>query len=165
VTFDEYVGRQLAALLRYATVISCDPHLAEDIVQEVLVRAQSRWDHIGQLDRSDAYVRRMVLNEFLSWRRRWSARVVPAGHETIDAAAPTVADPADGVVERDAAVAMIAALPPRQRAVLALRFYEGRSDAEIADLLGCSEVTVRSHASRGLATLRGGSTQKQEASR
>ena len=50
---------------------------------------------------------------------------------------------------------MIAGLPPRQRAVLALRFYEGCSDSEIADLLGCSEATVRSHASRALATLRG----------
>jgi len=155
VTFDEYVDGRLGALLRHATAITCDPHLAQDVVQEVLVRAQARWDHIGQLSRPDAYVRRMVLNEFLSWRRRFSGRAVPTRHQTIDAATPAVADPAVGVVERDAAVAMIAGLPPRQRAVLALRFYEGCSDSEIADLLGCSEATVRSHASRALATLRG----------
>ena len=76
-TFDEYVDGRLGALLRHATAITCDPHLAQDVVQEVLVRAQSRWDHIGQLSRPDAYVRRMVLNEFLSWRRRFSGRAVP----------------------------------------------------------------------------------------
>jgi len=77
VTFDEYVDGRLGALLRHATAITCDPHLAQDVVQEVLVRAQARWDHIGQLSRPDAYVRRMVLNEFLSWRRRFSGRAVP----------------------------------------------------------------------------------------
>jgi RNA polymerase sigma-70 factor (sigma-E family) len=159
VIFEAYVDLRLAALLRYATAITCDPHLAEDVVQEVLLRAQARWVHIGQMERPDAYVRRMVLNEFLSWRRRLAGRAVPTRHETIDAAIPAVGDPAAGVVERDAAIAMIAALPPRQRAVLALRYFQGSSDAEIADMLGCSEATVRSHASRALATLRAGSGQ------
>ena len=163
-SFGAYIDARLAALLRYATVITCDPHLAEDVVQEVLVRAQARWDHIGQLERSDAYVRRMVVNEFISWRRRWSSRVLPARHETIDAAVPAVADPAIAVVEREAAISMIAGLPPRQRAVLALRFYEGCTDAEIAALLGCSEATVRSHASRAFAALRG-PAQTQEVTR
>jgi RNA polymerase sigma-70 factor (sigma-E family) len=170
VRFDAYVDERLAALLRYATAITCDPHLAEDVVQETLVRAQSRWDHIGQMSHPDAYVRRMVLNEFVSWRRRLSGRTLPVRHETIDAVSPAVADHAAGVVERDAMVAMIAALPPRQRAVLALRFYQGSTDAEIAQLLGCSEATVRSHASRALATLRAGSAdrgqpRKEKASR
>ncbi|MFG2044228.1 SigE family RNA polymerase sigma factor [Dactylosporangium sp. NPDC048998] len=153
-TFDEFVGAQLGALLRYATVVTCDPHLAEDIVQDVLVRAQSRWGRIGAVEQPEAYVRRMLLNEFLSWRRRATRRATPVRQETLDAAAPTVEDPASLLVKRDAVVAMIAALPPRQRAVIALRFYEGSTDAEIAEMLGCSEATVRSHASRALATLR-----------
>jgi len=155
VTFDEFVGARLPALLRYATAVTCDPHLAEDVVQDVLVRAQSRWGRIGGVDQPEAYVRRMVLNEFLSWRRRVARRAVPVRDETIEAASPVLDDPAGRLVERDAVVGMIAALPPRQRAVIALRFFEGSSDAEIADLLGCTEATVRSHASRALATLRG----------
>ena len=67
-------------------------------------------------------------------------------------------DPSGAVAERDAMVSMIAALPPRQRAVLALRYYDGRTDAEIAELLGCREATVRSHAARALATLRANAT-------
>jgi len=165
VTFDEFVGARLPALLRYATAVTCDPHLAEDVVQEVLVRAQTRWGRIGSVDQPEAYVRRMVLNEFLSWRRRGARRAIPVRDETIAAVAPTVDDPAGRVVERDAVVAMIAALPPRQRAVIALRFYEGSTDAEIADLLGCSEATVRSHASRALATLRGSSARGAVAGR
>ena len=155
-TLDEYLDARLEPLLRYATAVTCDPHLAQDVVQDVLVRVQARWDHIGRLAQPDAYVRKMVLNEFLSWRRRFAGRTVPARHETLDAASPLVLDPAVEVAERDAVVSMIGALPPRQRAVLALRFYQGSSDTEIAELLGCSEATVRSHASRALATLRGG---------
>ena len=151
-TFDEFVGTRLDALLRYATAVTCDPHLAEDVVQDVLVRAQARWGRIGHVEQPEAYMRRMVLNEFLSWRRRVSGRATPMGHELLDAATPIVEDPATLLVVRDAVVAMIAALPPRQRAVIALRFYEGSSDAEIAQLLGCSEATVRSHMSRALAT-------------
>jgi RNA polymerase sigma-70 factor (sigma-E family) len=155
VTFDEFVGARLGALLRYATAVTCDPHLAEDVVQDVLVRAQPRWGRIGGVEQPEAYLRRMVLNEFLSWRRRASRQAALVRRATFDAVSPTVEDPASLLVERDAVVSMIAALPPRQRAVVALRFYEGSSDAEIAQLLGCSEATVRSHASRALATLRG----------
>jgi RNA polymerase sigma-70 factor (sigma-E family) len=158
VTFDEFVAARLPALLRYATVITGDPYLAEDVVQDSLARAQSRWSRIVATTQPEAYVKRMVLNEYLSWRRRVRLRTVPASHEAIERAAPAVDDPTSGVAERDAMVSLIAALPPRQRAVLALRYYEGRTDAEIADLLGCREATVRSHAARALAALRGNAT-------
>jgi RNA polymerase sigma-70 factor (sigma-E family) len=155
VTFDEFVSARLGPLLRYATVLTCDPYLAEEVVQEVLVRAQTRWPRIGGVDRPEAYVRRMVLNEFLSWRRRMLRRALPVRTETLEGVAGAVDDPAVGLAERDAMVALIAALPRRQRAVIVLRYYEGHSDAEIAEQLGCRVGTVRSHASRALATLRG----------
>jgi RNA polymerase sigma-70 factor (sigma-E family) len=154
-TFDEFVGLRLAALLRYATVVTCDPHLAEDITQEVLLRAQSRWDGIMRLDQPEAYVKRMVLNEFLSWRRRRAARTVPMASDGLEAAADPASDPTAAVDERDEMVRRIASLPPRQRAVIALRYFENRTDEEIAYLLDCAVGTVRSHASRALAALRG----------
>jgi RNA polymerase sigma-70 factor (sigma-E family) len=154
VTFDEFVAFRLGALLRYATVVTCDPHLAEDIIQDVLVRVRARWGRICQLDAPERYVKRMVLNEFLSWRRRRAARVVPLAREQLDLFAKPVADPAVGWDERDAVLRLVAALPPRQRAAVVLRFYEDLPDDEIADLLGCRSVTVRSLISRALATLR-----------
>jgi RNA polymerase sigma-70 factor (sigma-E family) len=154
VTFEEFVAFRLGALLRYATVVTCDRHLAEDITQDVLVRAQARWGRICQLDAPERYVKRMVLNEFLSWRRRRSAGVVPLSRERLDALAEPAADPATAWDERDAVLRLVAGLPPRQRAAVALRFYEDLPDEEIADLLGCRSVTVRSLISRALATLR-----------
>jgi len=96
----------------------------------------------------------MVLNEFLSWHRRVARRALPMRAGALADAVAPVDDPADEVVERDALIALIATLPPRQRAVVALRYYEDCSDAEIAELLGCRVATVRSHAARALATLR-----------
>jgi RNA polymerase sigma-70 factor (sigma-E family) len=154
VSFDEFARARLPALLRYATVVTCDPHLAEDVVQEVLLRAQQRWPQLAQLDHPEAYVKRMVLNEFLSWRRRRAAREVPLSQAGLDGLVAPGGDPAQQVGARDELVRRIAALPPRQRAVVALRYFEGLTDREIADLLGCRELTVRSHASRALAALR-----------
>jgi RNA polymerase sigma-70 factor (sigma-E family) len=154
-TFEEFVEFRLAALLRYATVVTCDPHLAEDITQEVLLRAQSRWVGIMRMDQPEAYVKRMVLNEFLSWRRRRAARTVPMSFDGLEAAAGPQPDLTAAVDERDHLVRRIASLPPKQRAVIALRYFENRTDEEIADLLDCAAGTVRSHASRALATLRG----------
>jgi DNA-directed RNA polymerase specialized sigma24 family protein len=75
-TFEEFVTARLPAVLRFAGVLTGDRGLAEDVVQDVLIRASSRWQAIAQLDRPEAYVRKMVVNEFLSWRRR-SWRLVP----------------------------------------------------------------------------------------
>jgi RNA polymerase sigma-70 factor (sigma-E family) len=154
VTFDEFVTTRLGALLRYATAVTADPHLAQDVVQEVLLRAHQRWERIAAADQPEAYVKRMLLNEYLSWRRRLGRRAQPLPDDVIASATPPTDDHAGGVADRSVLVSLIATLPPRQRAVLALRYYEGLGDAQIADLLGCSEATVRSHAARALATLR-----------
>ena len=150
-TFEEFAASRLPAVLAFAAVLTGQRATAEDIAQEVLIRAYARWDTIGGLDRPEFYVRKMVLNEFLSWRRR-SWRMIPAG----DAAIPAdrIFDLADQYADRSALLAEIAKLPRRQRAVVVLRYYEDRSDAEIAELLGCRPGTVRAYASRALAALR-----------
>ncbi|GAA2119855.1 SigE family RNA polymerase sigma factor [Actinomadura alba] len=152
--FEEFLAARLPALLRFATALTGDPHRAEDVVQDVLIRAQRRWRRIRAMDAPEAYLKRMITNEYLSWRRRRSSREVPAADRTLDAAIEPQDDPARRFDERDAIWSGLAALPPRQRAVLALRYYEGLTTAEISGVLGCSEATVRSHESRALSGLR-----------
>jgi RNA polymerase sigma-70 factor (sigma-E family) len=152
VTFEEFVTARLGALIRYATVVTWDPHLAEDITQDVLVRAQARWGRIGRLDAPEQYVKRMVLNEFLSWRRRKAAQLVFM--PTLEDVTPHESDRTRAVDDRDLTRRLIAGLPPKQRAAIALRYYEDLTDEQIAELLGCRTGTVRSYLSRGLAALR-----------
>ena len=158
-TFEEFVTTRLGGLLRYATAVTADPQLTQDVVQEVLLRAQLQWRRVVAADQPEAYVKRMVLNEYLSWRRRLGRRAQPVPDELIAARAAPAEDHAAALAERSAMISLIAGLPPRQRAVLALRYYEGLADAQIADMLGLSEATVRSHAARALATLRAATTE------
>jgi RNA polymerase sigma-70 factor (sigma-E family) len=152
---DELVRAHLPGLVRYATVLVGDRHTAADLVQEVLLRAHQRWRRIALTDRPDLYLRRMVTNEHLSWRRRWHVRMIqPAEHETLARRGGAAGDHAEGHAEKDAMWHRLAQLPPRQRTVLVLRYYEGLPDAEIAAVLGTSAATVRSHAARALTTLR-----------
>ncbi|TCO55012.1 SigE family RNA polymerase sigma factor [Actinocrispum wychmicini] len=155
--FDQFVGDRLDRLLRYATAMSCDRYLAQDIVQEVLLRAQRRWDRIAAMDAPYLYVQRMVTNEYLSWRRRRAARDIASAPGVMEALTPPVGDPATRHAERDAMRARIAVLPRKQRAAIVLRYYEDRTDAEIGTVLNCSESTVRSHISRALTALRAAS--------
>jgi len=151
-TFDEFAAARLPGMLRFATALTGDPDLAKDLVQEVLLRASARWPQLGQVGHIEAYVRKMLVNEYLSWRRR-SWRVIPAGAGTQVGGAAT-ADPADGYVERQALLAEMAKLSRRQRTALVLRYYEGFSDAEISEVMGCTQSTVRGHVFRALAALR-----------
>jgi RNA polymerase sigma-70 factor (sigma-E family) len=153
-SFDDFVAERLDQLLRYATALTCDPHLAKDVVQEVLLRAQQRWRHIERADQPVAYVRRMVVNEYLSWRRRRANRDVVMAHATLAEMSPSVADTTGRYDERQEMLARIVRLPRRQRAAIVLRYYENLSDPEIAAAMGCAETTVRSYLSRALATLR-----------
>ena len=84
--------RQVTPLLRYATVLTGDPHLAQDIVQESLLRAQQRWTRIATLDAPVAYLKRMVTNEYLSWRRRRAAKDVALCMTTLESVTPPVGD-------------------------------------------------------------------------
>jgi RNA polymerase sigma-70 factor (sigma-E family) len=164
VTFEEFAMARLPSLLRYAVVLIGDRDLAQDIVQEVLARAHVRWRRINESDSPEAYVRRMVLNEYLSWRRTWAARHVQAvGERLVELhdARGGVDDHAQGIVDADELWRRLATLGRKQRAVLVLRYYEQLEDAAIAELLGCSPATVRSQASRALKTLRLSSEQRQ----
>ncbi|RZU54436.1 RNA polymerase sigma-70 factor (sigma-E family) [Krasilnikovia cinnamomea] len=157
VTFEQFAIARIPSLLRYAIVLTGDRDLAQDIVQEVLARAQVKWRRITGADSPEAYVRRMVLNEYLSWRRSWAARNVHAVGERLvelDDARGGAPDHAQGVVDADALWHRLATLGRKQRAVLVLRYYEHLDDDAIAELLGCSPATVRSHASRALKNLR-----------
>jgi len=152
VTFEAFLEAELGSLLRFAAVLTGDAGLAEDVLQEVLFRATARWDSIGRMDQPRGYVRRMIVNEYLSWRRR-SWRSVPAGtgEDVSDRQAPDIGAE---VVQRHALLAELARLPGRQRAVIVLRYYEGLPDAEVAHVLGCRPATVRGYAARALAALR-----------
>ena len=152
--FDAFLHRELPGLLRYAFLLTGDPDLSRDLVQDVTLKAHVRWAQIGAVEHPRPYLRTMITNAFLSWRRRWSVRTVVGGstHPMLEGA--WIADPAIDVDERDAMWQRLACLPRQQRAVLVLRFYEGLPDVEIADILHCTAGTVRSHASRALGTLR-----------
>jgi RNA polymerase sigma-70 factor (sigma-E family) len=157
VTFEQFAVARLPSLLRYAVVLTGDHDLAQDVVQEALARAQVKWRRISDADSPEAYVRRMVLNEYLSWRRTWAFRNVhTVGERLVDIhdARGGVLDHADGVVEADELWARLSTLGRKQRAVLVLRYYEQQDDESIAELLNCSPATVRSHASRAIKKLR-----------
>src|SRR6185312_14049724 len=116
-TFDEFVAVRLAALVRYAAVLVGDRELAQDVVQEALVRAHSRW---ARIEEPEAFVRRMIVREFLSWRRRLLRRRALAVRLPPER---VVEDHAGASVERADLMVRLAALPPRQRAVVVLRYY------------------------------------------
>ncbi|MER7273760.1 SigE family RNA polymerase sigma factor [Dactylosporangium sp. NPDC000244] len=147
--FDEFVRARGSVLLRFAYVLTGDRGLAEDLVQNALVKAYLRWDGRAAIERPEAYVRQIIVNEFVSWwRRRSSREVVGPVPDRSDG------DHAEGVTERARIRRVLSQLPRRQRAVLVLRYYEGLPDREIANLLGCAEGTVRSLATRAFSTLR-----------
>lgn len=153
-TYDEFARSRLGPLLRYAVMLTGDPHLAEDLVQETLVRVQLKWRRVSRADVPDIYVRRMLTNAFLDWRRgRWARHVVLDNHSD-ERRHGAVADHADATGERDEMWQLLGTLPKRQRAALVLRYYEDMADAQVAEVLGCAVGTVRAHISRALATLR-----------
>ena len=162
VTFDELVRERGAAWLRLAYLLTGDRHLAEDLLQTALVQVYRRWSAVERADQPDAYVRRVLVNTVISWRRRrsWWERPTASGALPDTARAPGdavpagVGDVADGLAARDALWQLLKRLPPRGRAVLVLRFYEDLDDPTIAALLGVAPGTVRATASRALATLR-----------
>jgi RNA polymerase sigma-70 factor (sigma-E family) len=151
--FEDFAARELPGLLRYAVMLTGDRELAQDLVQDVMVKAHRHWHRVSAADRPDRYVRTMLTRELLSWRRRWSVRSVVLAAEGQLEGEPT-RDHSGSVVDRDDVWRRLARLPRQQRAVLVLRYYERLTDAEIAAMLGCSAGTVRGYASRALATLR-----------
>jgi RNA polymerase sigma-70 factor (sigma-E family) len=145
--FDAFVRSRHAALLRYGHVLTGNPHAAADLVQDALERTGLAWSRVQRQDDPEGYVRRVMTNRHIStWRRLRRERLVA------DAPEAAYDDPAPRA--DDALWAALARLPRRQRAVLVLRYYEDLSEAQIATVLDCAPGTVKSQASKGLATLR-----------
>jgi RNA polymerase sigma-70 factor (sigma-E family) len=155
VTFEQYARRRLPLMLGTARAMCGDAGLAEDLVQDVLIKLHARWAMISALDAPDAYVRRMLVNEFISWRRKWS-RLIPHVNPSLLRSGYRGGedDPATMHAVRDALFREIRRLPARQRVVIGLRYFADLSDDQIAEALGCSRSTVRVHAARALAALR-----------
>lgn len=143
--FSTYYTERYQVLRRTAYLLCADWHEAEDLTQAVFVRLYLAWGRV-RADGAHAYARRVLLNEFLHRRRRRESPVDPV---------PDRPDPAGGSPDdRLDLSAALRAVPPRQRAVVVLRYWEGLSIGQTAALLGISPGTVKSQAARGLAALR-----------
>jgi RNA polymerase sigma-70 factor (sigma-E family) len=134
-------------LLRLAVMLTGSLPDAEDLLQATFMRAQRHGQRIAAMTAPGAYLRKVMLNEHVSERRRRRLRTVP-----ITEASSLPLDPP--VTTGDDLWPLLARLPKQQRAVLVLRYYEDLPDGEIAALVGCSPATVRSHASHGISRLR-----------
>lgn len=148
--YQEFVIARWNRLLRLGFLLTQDWAAAEDIVQTALVKAWFAWPKVR--GEPEPYVRKIIVNTHVSslrggWRRQ----------EITSAVLPDRAGSADvsgQAHDRDAVWTALRGLPPRQRAVLVLRFFEDLSEAEVARVLGCSVGTVKSQASKALAKLR-----------
>jgi len=157
--FERFVSSCSAELLRTAYLIAWDLAEAEDLVQESLFRVARRWHRVRAMEHPAAYARRILVNIALDGGKRRSRRSWELEHGDD----PSLEQRADeqaarelgSVAERAELMAAIAKLAPRQRAVLVLRYFEDLSEAQVADLLGCSVGTVKSTSSRALARLQG----------
>ena len=153
--FEEFVAVRGPVLQRLARGLLRNPADAEDVVQDVLAKALLKWRRVQGADDPVAYVNRMLVNETTSFWRRTVRREYPRAPETLlethvdDASAQVV----DRLADRDALLAAVRALPPEQRAVVAMRYLDDFSDERIADVLDISTGAVRVNASRGLAAL------------
>ena len=150
VDFEAWVAVRGAALTRYAYLVCGDASESQDLVQAALEKAWPRWGAIVAQGDPEAYLRRAVTNGAVSrWRKLRRMTVVP---EPVPA--EVEAEPVPDVAVSDAVWRLCAALPPRQRAAVVLRFYEDLDFAEIGAVIGCPEATARSHVHRALAVLR-----------
>lgn len=149
--FQEFVRARWSHLVRTAYLLTGDAHHAEDLTQTALAKAYRSWRRVARTDNPEAYVRRMLVS---CNSDRFRKRRVP---ESLTAAPPEVAG-RDEVYsladERSTLLGALAQLPPKQRAVVVMRYWEDLSEAEVAEVLGCSTGTVKSQASKGLAKLR-----------
>lgn len=150
--FREFVAARSASLHRAAYLLTGNWATAEDLVQTTLTKTYLAWGRIRTTDSVDAYARRVLYNTNASWWRKRSNRERPA--DLVDDRPDHSRDFAERTAVRDAMWRHVSSLPKRQRAVLVLRFYEHRTDAQIAEILGISIGTVKSQASRALAGLR-----------
>ena len=143
----EWIAGHQRQLQRSAYLLTGDAERAQDLVQEALVKLALRWSRVRG-GSPLAYARTIIVHDNISWwRRRRPHEVAESPHEQAGA---TSADPVTGLVVRRA----LTRLTPRQRAVLVLRYFDDLTEADTAQLMGCSRSTVNDHVTRGLAALR-----------
>ncbi len=151
--FDAFMRGRWPAMVRLAYALTGDAGHAEDLAQAAFARAYASWGRVRRAGDPDAYVRRIVINEH---RRRFRKHRV--AEELRDDLADTASGQQEGPEERQALLDALRSLGPRQRAVVVLRYWLDLSEAETAAALNCSVGTVKSQASRALATLRKNAT-------
>jgi RNA polymerase sigma-70 factor (sigma-E family) len=157
-SFADFVAGSSARLFTMARLLTGGNRAeAEDLLQGAYERAYRRWRRISRRADPERYVRQILVNASIDrWRRIRHHPEIPLA---VSGADPRTADTATAVADRDLLLRGLAALPPRQRAVLVLRYFEDLSEAETATMLGCSVGTVKSQAARGLARLRDGTSE------
>jgi len=149
-TFEDYAGGAWPSLYRYAYLLAGNHADAEDIAQQTLLKAYRSWSRVAGSDSPTAYVRRMLTNTYLSSRRPKNRHLEVLTDAPPESGHATQTGPED----RMTLWPHVKTLPPRQRAVIVLRYYEDLSEQQIADTLGCSTGTVKSTAHHALKTLR-----------
>jgi len=146
--FADYITARLPALRRLAFLLCQDWHRADDLAQAAAIKAYTHWVKAARADNTDAYVNAILVREFLHERRSAWARLV-----SLTEAPETAARQADHDSSLDLRSAVVA-LPPRQRAVLVLRFYCDLNTYQTAEALGCTPGTVKSQTAKALDSLR-----------
>jgi RNA polymerase sigma-70 factor (sigma-E family) len=150
--FEGFVAESGDKLLRIATLLTCDPHQAQDVYQETLERLAVRWSRV---DNPLAFCRRVIHNIVIDQGRARRRRPVELGLFAVtDSSDPQAGDPLSAIELRPVLLDALRRLAPQQRAIVVLRYFDDRSEAEVADLLGVSLGTVKSTASRAVAALR-----------
>ena len=158
-SFEEYAAAAWAMLYRSAYLLAGNHADAEDLAQQTLIKAHGGWAKVSASDSPHAYVRRILTNTFLSSKRPKARRLelltdeIPEWGGATGTAAGAAGTPGASD-ERMALWPHVKQLPPQQRAVIVLRYFEDLSEAEIAEMLGCSRGTVKSTAHRALKSLR-----------
>ncbi|MEC3995542.1 SigE family RNA polymerase sigma factor [Actinacidiphila sp. DG2A-62] len=151
--FTAYVRTKGPTLLRTARALTPNPSDAEDLLQTALTKTYLAWDRIDDHRAVDGYVRRTLVNTRTSqWRKRKVDEF--STDELPEPAAACQVDLTEQQAQRDALLRAIARLPPRQRAMVVLRYYEDMSEVQTAEVLGVSVGTVKSAVSRALGKLR-----------
>lgn len=148
--FTDFVADHGARLLRTACLVTGDTHLGEDLLQTALAKAYGSWSKVRDADHPVAYVRRLMINTHLGWVRRLTntERPLERFHDA------GTGDHQSAHAETDEMRRALLRLSPRVRTAVVLRYFEDLSEAETAQVMGCSRSTVNNHVSRGLAALR-----------
>jgi RNA polymerase sigma-70 factor (sigma-E family) len=141
-------------MVRLSVLLVRDQGIAEEIVQDAYVAVHQRWDRLNDHDHAVAYLRQAIVNRSRSALRHRAVVQRYLNRQALPENAPSSEEPVMGDARRELVLDALRQLPRRQREVLALRYYMDMSEAEIAETLGVSRGAVKSHASRGAASLR-----------